>query len=136
MYNKNFNKMEKNPNLVETQMWFLGTYTNNNGRTMLEFSEKKVSPTEYEKVKKHNENIRNNESITVNFEGIQLESYGSFQQCDTGDVVIIPLKNKVNFTKEQLKKFRSKKHTVLKGRPVKYSSGNESSFRHLGKFKV
>ena len=114
-------------------MFFMETYKSpKSGNTMLVFSENQVSQEEVDRVSKHNETVRNG-SITVNFGGKTVKTYGSFQQVDSGNQVIVPLNGEYNFSPVELDKMRQTSHSVLQGEPVEYSSGNKSTFRFLGK---
>lgn len=114
-------------------MFFMETYKSpKSGNTMLVFSDKKVSQEEVDSVNKHNETVRNG-SITVNFAGKAVKTYGSFQQIDSGDQVIVPLAGEYNFSPNELDRMRQTTHNVIQGEPVEYSSGNKSTFRYLGK---
>ena len=101
-------------------------------KTMLVFSENQVSQDELDSVNKHNDTVRAG-SITVNFAGKAVKSYGSFQQVDSGNQIIVPLNGEYNFSPTELTKMREATHSVIQGDPVKYSSGNESTFRYLGR---
>ena len=114
-------------------MYFMETYKSpKSGKTMLVFSENQVSQEEVESVAKHNDTVRNG-SITVNFAGKAVQTYGSFQQVDSGNQVIVPLNGEYNFSPVELDKMRQTTHNVIQGEPVTYSSGNQSTFRFLGK---
>ena len=102
------------------------------GNTMLVFSEKQVSQEDVDRVSTHNESVREG-SITVNFAGKAVKTYGSFQQVDSGNQVIVPLNGEYNFNPEELDKMRGTTHSVIQGDPVEYSTGNKSTFRFLGK---
>jgi hypothetical protein len=115
------------------EMFFMETYKSpKSGNTMLVFSDNKVSPKEVESVNKHNESVRTG-SITVNFAGKAVQTYGSFKQVNSGDQVIVPLSGEYNFSPDELTKMRETTHSVIQGEPVEYSSGNKSTFRYLGK---
>lgn len=114
-------------------MYFMETYKSpKSGKTMLVFSENQVSQEEVESVAKHNDTVRNG-SITVNFAGKAVQTYGSFKQVDSGNQVIVPLNGEYNFSPVELNKMRQTTHNVIQGEPVTYSSGNQSTFRFLGK---
>ena len=114
-------------------MFFMETYKSpKSGKTMLVFSENQVSQEEVESVASHNETVRSG-SIVTKFAGIAVNTYGSFKQVDSGNQVIVPLNGVYNFTPEKLDKMREGKHNVIQGEPVTYSSGNQSTFRFLGK---
>ena len=114
-------------------MYFMETYKSpKSGKTMLVFSENQVSQEEVESVAKHNDTVRNG-SITVNFAGKAVQTYGSFKQVDSGNQVIVPLNGEYNFSPVELDKMRQTTHNVIQGEPVTYSSGNQSTFRFLGK---
>tara|TARA_B100000902_G_C26617723_1_gene578264 strand:- start:72 stop:437 length:366 start_codon:yes stop_codon:yes gene_type:complete len=118
---------------MSKKMFFMETYNSpKSGKTMLVFSDKQVDQDELTDVQQHNEVVRNG-SITTKFAGIAVQTYGSFKQVDSGDQVIVPLNGKYEFTDEQLTKMRDKKHSIIKGEPVEYKSGNKSTFRYLGK---
>ena len=117
-------------------MYFMGTYkSSTSGKTILEFSDKKVSQQEVDEVRSHNETVRSG-SIECKFAGVSVQTYGTFKQVDSGDQVIVPLNGKYNFTPEKLDEMRNKKHSILKGEPVTYPSGNVSTFRYLGKLDL
>ena len=114
-------------------MFFMETYKSpKSGKTMLVFSENKVSQEEVDRVAKHNDTVRNG-SITVNFAGKAVQTYGAFQQVNSGNQVIVPLNGEYQFSPVELDKMREKTHHVIQGEPVTYSSGNQSTFRFLGK---
>ena len=118
------------------KMEFMDCYVSpKSGNTNLVFSEKKVSQEEVDSVKEHNEKVRS-QSVTTSFGGQKVETYGSFKQVESGNQVIVPLKKKYNWTPEQLTELRSKKHPIIVGEPITYSSGNKSTFRYLGKLDV
>ena len=102
------------------------------GKTMLVFSENKVSQEEVDRVAEHNETVRGG-SITVNFACKAVKTYGSFLQVESGNQVIVPLNGEYNFSPIELDKMRHNTHSVIQGEPVTYSSGKESTFRFLGK---
>jgi len=118
---------------MKKEMFFMETYKSpKSGKTMLVFSENQVSQEEVDRVTEHNNTVRNG-SITVNFGGKSVKTYGSFQQVNSGNQVIVPLNGEYNFSPVELDKMREKKHSILQGEPVTYSSGNQSTFRFLGK---
>ena len=107
----------------------------NSGKTMLVFSENKVSQEEVESVRTHNETVRNG-SIVTKFAGISVNTYGSFKQTNSGDQVIVPLNGEYNFSPDKLDAMRQHTHSIIQGEPVTYSSGNVSTFRYLGKLDM
>jgi hypothetical protein len=118
---------------MSKEMFFMETYkSSRSGKTMLVFSDKKVDQEELTSVQEHNDTVRSG-SITTKFAGIAVQTYGSFKQVDSGDQVIVPLNGAYDFTPEQLTKMSEKKHSIIKGEPVEYKSGNKSTFRYLGK---
>ena len=115
------------------KLHFMETYKSpKSGKTMLVFSENKVSQEEVDRVAAHNETVRGG-SITVNFAGKAVKTYGAFAQVDSGNQVIVPLNGEYNFSPVELDKMRDTTHSVIQGEPVTYSSGKESTFRFLGK---
>ena len=118
---------------MKMKLWFMETYKSpKSGKTNLVFSEEKVQPEEVESVKQHNETVRNG-NVMAKFAGKTVQTYGEFKQVDSGVQVIVPLNGKYNFSPEELDKMREKQHSIIKGQPVTYSSGKESTFRFLGK---
>jgi hypothetical protein len=105
------------------------------GKTNLVFSENEVSQEEVDNVRTHNEVVKSG-SIECKFGGISVQTYGTFKQVDSGDQVVVPLNGKYNFTPQKLDEMRNKKHSIIKGEPVEYKSGNKSTFRYLGKLDL
>ena len=121
---------------MSKKMFFMETYkSSKSGNTMLVFSDKQVDQDELLSVNDHNDTVRSG-SITTKFAGVAVKTYGSFRQVDSGDQVVVPLNGKYEFTEQQLEKMYDKQHTIIKGDPVTYSSGKESTFRYLGKLDV
>ena len=118
---------------MKKEMFFMETYKSpKSKKTMLVFSENQVSQDELDSVNDHNETVRSGK-ITVNFGGKTVNSYGSFRQVDSGNQLIVPLNGEYNFSPKELTKMREVTHSVIQGDPVTYSSGNESTFRFLGR---
>ena len=121
---------------MKKEMFFMETYKSpKSGKTMLVFSENQVSQEEVESVKQHNDTVRNG-SIVTKFGGISVNTYGSFKQVESGNQVIVPLNGEYNFSPDKLDQMREKKHSIIQGEHVEYSSGNKSTFRFLGKLDV
>ena len=115
------------------EMFFMETYKSpKSGKTNLVFSEEEVSPEEVEAVQQPNETVRGG-NVMAKFAGKAVKTYGEFKQVESGIQVIVPLNGKYNFAPEELTKMREKKHSIIKGQPITYKSGRESTFRFLGK---
>jgi len=118
---------------MKMKMFFMETYKSpKSGKTNLVFSEEKVSPEVVESVQQHNETVRSG-NVMAKFAGKAVQTYGEFKQVDSGIQVIVPLNGVYNFEPSEIDKMREKKHSIIKGQPVTYSSGRESTFRFLGK---
>jgi|TARA_B110000858_G_scaffold132101_1_gene150259 hypothetical protein len=121
---------------MKKKMFFMETYKSpKSGKTMLVFSDNQVSQEEVEGVRAHNETVSAG-SIVTKFAGIDVNTYGSFKQTNSGDQLIVPLNGVYNFSPEKLTKMRESTHNVIQGEPVTYSSGNKSTFRYLGKLDM
>ena len=103
------------------------------GKTRMDFSAKKVSAEEMDRVDAHNMSITN-KTFTLNFLGQQLGSNGEYKNVNAGNVASWFLTENVNFTKKQIEGLRAQTHRiVLLDYVENQETGEISSYKRFGR---
>ena len=103
------------------------------GKTRMDFSAKKVSAEEMDRIERHNERITN-KTFTLNFLGQDLGSQGEYQNVNSGNVASWFLTENVNFTPKQLTELSAQTHRiVLLDYVVNQKTEEISSYNRFGR---
>jgi hypothetical protein len=126
------NKSNQNDILI-VDYHFLKVSKTLQGKTRMDFSAKKVSAEEMDRIDAHNNSITN-KTFTLNFLGQDLGSQGEYKNVNAGNVASWFLTENVNFTPKQLTALRAQTHRiVLLDYVVNQETGEVSSYKRFGR---